>query len=48
MRDRAQRALPGSGQGNQQGAQGGYGMRDLNIADLDGNTLAFGQPIAEQ
>lgn len=22
-----------------------YGMRDFNIADADGNTLAFGQPI---
>jgi uncharacterized glyoxalase superfamily protein PhnB len=23
-----------------------YGMRDFNIADLDGNSLGFGQPIA--
>ena len=23
-----------------------YGMRDFNIADPDGNTLGFGQPIA--
>ena len=25
-----------------------YGMRDFNIADADGNTLGFGQPIAEE
>ncbi len=25
-----------------------YGMRDFNIADIDGNTLGFGQPIARK
>ncbi len=25
-----------------------YGMRDFNIADVDGNTLGFGQPIAKK
>jgi uncharacterized glyoxalase superfamily protein PhnB len=26
----------------------GYGMRDLNIADPDGNNLGFGQTIDEK
>lgn len=26
----------------------GYGMRDFNVADPDGNNLSFGQPIDEK